>query len=480
MSLVKNSLLYIISTLSVKAASFLLLPFYSYLVTPAEYGYVFVVSAFVSFMSIFMAFSLHGALSRFYFDCESKEEVRQLYSTIVLVIFLLSLSLSGSLFLLSNTLSEILNLPVKYFQYAVCISFVSTFYNVVLSLLYSMQDAKRVSITSTVLGILGIVIQLSMVLLMENKSLAIIQTMMINAVISFIMFCWYSIPYFTTPSVKLKKLKLYAKYSISQFPSDISAWFVQLSDRLIINKYIGAFDAGIYGMAGQLGQVPQILFHSVNKAYAPFAFSKYKEYEAGDELALGDMAKSTTVVFSILTGLIACIIVVSNNLIALLARQYATVAIVLPFILFAIWIDCLRILFMYPLAYMVKFIKVKSIIWIIGAIMGVSLNLILIPRYSVYGACVSMIVAYSFTCFLILYFAQRAIYINYDKRKLRLILFVTVLFLFFYFIGDNLLAFAIKTMACMGYIYIVVFKCNNIDVKRLWQNFVLQILKIVS
>ena len=47
MSLVKNSLLYIISTLSVKAASFLLLPFYSYLVTPAEYGYVFVVSAFV-------------------------------------------------------------------------------------------------------------------------------------------------------------------------------------------------------------------------------------------------------------------------------------------------------------------------------------------------------------------------------------------------------------------------------------------------
>ena len=66
MSLVKNSLLYIISTLSVKAASFLLLPFYSYLVTPAEYGYVFVVSAFVSFMSIFMAFSLHGALSRFY------------------------------------------------------------------------------------------------------------------------------------------------------------------------------------------------------------------------------------------------------------------------------------------------------------------------------------------------------------------------------------------------------------------------------
>ena len=82
-----------------------------------------------------------------YFDCESKEEVRQLYSTIVLVIFLLSLSLSGSLFLLSNTLSVILNLPVKYFQYAVCISFVSTFYNVVLSLLYSMQDAKRVSIT---------------------------------------------------------------------------------------------------------------------------------------------------------------------------------------------------------------------------------------------------------------------------------------------------------------------------------------------
>lgn len=472
MSLAKNSLLYIISTLSVKATSFLLLPFYSYLITPAEYGYVFVVSAFVSFMSIFMTFSLNGALSRFYFDCESKEEVRQLYSTIVLAIFLLSSLLSGSLFLLSNNLSEFLNLPVKYFRYAVCISFISIFYNVVLSLLYSMQDAKRVSITSTVLGILGIVIQLSMVLLMENKSLAIIQTMLINAVISFAIFCWYSIPFLTTPTLKLGKIGLYSKYSLSQFPSDISAWLVQLSDRLIINKYVGAFNAGIYGMAGQLGQVPQILFHSVNKAYAPFAFSKYKEHESGSELALGDMVKSTTVVFSILTGLIACIIVISNNVVVLLARQYAAVAIVLPFILFAIWIDCLRILFMYPLAYKVNFMKIKSIIWIIGATIGVSLNLILIPRYSVYGACVSMIVAYSFTCILILYFAQRAIYINYDKRKLGLILFVTALFLLFYFIGDGLLAFAIKMIACIGYIYIVVFRCNNINVKRLWQSFV--------
>ena len=49
-SLLKNSFLYLIATISIRATSFLLLPFYSHLVSPEEYGYVYMVSAVSTFL----------------------------------------------------------------------------------------------------------------------------------------------------------------------------------------------------------------------------------------------------------------------------------------------------------------------------------------------------------------------------------------------------------------------------------------------
>ncbi|WP_281514878.1 oligosaccharide flippase family protein [Phocaeicola sartorii] len=468
MSLAKNSLLYVISTISVKATSFLLLPFYSHLISPDEYGYVYVITAFVNFMSLFMTLSLHGALARFFFDCESEGEVKQLYSTIVLYIFCISTFFALVLYTNSEKISDFLNLPIVYFKYGIFISYISVYYPIILSLLYSKQSAKIVSIASTILGMLGVAIQLIMVLKMDDKSLALIQTLLINAILSFSVFCWFSRRYLTIPILKMNAFILYIKYSVSQFPSDMSVWLVQFSDRLFINKFIGAFDAGIYGMGSQLGQIPQILFHSVNRAYVPFSFLKYKENENGNKRALDDIVRSNVMVVSILTSLIAILIVMSNNLIALLASQYAKVANVMPMVLIAIWIDCMRILFMHPLAYRVSFMKIKSMIWVLSAVLNIGLNFLLIPRFSIYGACFSLIVSYGLTCILIVFFADKAIKIHYQKKNLTQIIVLAILFSMTYFLGVSLWGFIIKVLLSIIFIYVVIFKCNDVDLKK-WQ-----------
>lgn len=473
MSLAKNSLLYIISTISVRSASFLLLPFYSHLISPDSYGYVYVVTAFVNFMSLLMALSLHGALARFFFDCKSDEEIKQLYSTIVLYIFCLSTVFAFLLYFNSEKLSNFLNLPILYFRYGIFISYISTYYPIILSLLYSMQNAKKISITSTILGLLGVVIQLIMVLNMRDKSLALIQTLLVNAILSFFVFCCFSKQYLIFPKLKLKSFILYTKYSISQFPSDMSVWLVQFSDRLFINKFMGAFDAGIYGMGSQLGQIPQVLFHSMNRAYVPFAFSKYKENENGNKRALDDIVYSNVVIVSILTSLIALLIALSNNLVVLLSSKYIKAANVMPMVLVAIWIDCMRILFMHPLAYRVEFMKIKSVIWVLSAVLNIGLNFLLIPRFSIYGACFSLIVSYGLTCIFIIFFANKAIRIHYKKKELMRIVVLAILFSMTYFLGFSLWAFITKILLGVVFVYVVVFKCNNIKLKWLWQKFIL-------
>ena len=231
MSLAKNSFLYLISTLCIKATSFILLPFYSYLITPEEYGYVYVTSAFVTFMSLFMIVSLNGAIQRFYFECKNDKEVKALYSNILCIVAIFVICIGGILLSNKSKIANLIGLPINYLDYAIYISMISAFYPLILSLLYVSEKAKQVSLTSIFLGIIGIIIQLTMVLNSEDKTLALIQTMLYNAILSFIIFLIYSRKYLTIPNFNLNKINRYLKYSISQFPSDVSVWFISFSDR---------------------------------------------------------------------------------------------------------------------------------------------------------------------------------------------------------------------------------------------------------
>ena len=462
MSLARNSLLYLISTICLKAVGFLLLPIYTHMVSPTEYGYVYVVSAFQTFMGLFLTLSMHAAIGRFYFECKGMDKVRQMYSlqmeltaftATVIIIFLL---------LFKEFVADLINLPEPYYIYAVLISYFSLFYNMVISLLYAKEQAVRISITSIIVGFVTIVVQLVLVFVLDDKALALILSMFISSIITFIIFLFYSTPYFVKPRFFKKDIVKYYKYSFSQLPSDVSVWFVAVSDRILLNRMQGTCSAGIYGVGNTLGQIPSMIYQSVNKAYVPFVFRHFKEAEDGNVSCLKNVAETTVKVESIFTCVVVILIVLSNNVVSLLESQYIDNAVIMPLILFAVWIDCNRIIFMNPLSYNVKYLKVKSFIWVLAAVLDVCLNLYLIPRYSVYGACATLIISYGVSCLLILYFSNKAIKINYDKKKLGTIIVVSALFCFGYFIGSDWQALLLKIPLIILYTSIIVY-INNLQ-----------------
>ena len=115
MSLAKNSLLYLISTICLKAVGFLLLPLYTHLVSPTEYGYVYVVSAFQTFMGLFLTLSMHGAIARFYFDCKNLDEIKQMYSQQVSTITISATTITIIMLLLRENISHLIRLPEIYY-----------------------------------------------------------------------------------------------------------------------------------------------------------------------------------------------------------------------------------------------------------------------------------------------------------------------------------------------------------------------------
>lgn len=479
MGLAKNSLLYLISNISIKATSFFLLPLYSHLVAPEVYGHIYVVAAFSNFLAVFLPLSMSICISRFFFDCKTDDEVNRLYSTIVLFVFLTSAVFIIPCFVFLDQLSNLINLPRGYVLAGLVMSFLNVFYQVLLALLYACQKAVKVSVISTCVGVFQIIIQLVLVLLMEDKGAALLITMLIHSVTTFVIFVIYSKPYLCL-TFNWSETGKYIKYSLSQFPSDVSNWLVNFTDRIFINKYINSASAGVYGIGSNIGQIPMMIFNSLNSAFSPYVNSQYKtieeenNFESVEELK-NNLSKVFMVVSSLLLMLMTSLVVMSNNIMQLLNPAYSDAFIVIVVMMLASLMNNFRCIFMAPLAYNISYTKVKSIIWVFAGVINILMNFYLIPRYGIYSACINSLITYTITFFLMLYYGKKAISIDYDWSILLKTLAISAVFSFTIFLGSGWLAFVTKVLLLPIYIYV----CDKCSLKINLNKILYQYVKII-
>lgn len=451
---VKNSALYLISTLVLKATSFLLLPLYTNLIPPDVYGQVYIINSIITFLSLFLTLSLNSSLQRYFFNCRNEEEVKVLYSTLVIFVLLISAGVVAVLYFFNDIIASWLDIPSLYTLLAYCTIFLSLFYNMIIALLYVKQDAVRISIASIVIGVVQIVSQVILVINMDDKGLAMVLSLLIGGILQFAVFLLFSRPYFIM-RFDSNQLRPCLKYGLSQFPSDISNWIVSFFDRIILNKYQDSAAVGIYGMGHTLATVPQMLYHSMNKALSPKVFEDFKRYE--DKL-VSDLTYAVSLierVFVFITIVLSLLVAFANNIITLLSSQYASSALVMFLVLFACLIDIYRMLFMFPLAYNVKYVKVKSFIWVLASIASILLNLWLIPKYSYLGACITLITVNTIALLFIIHFADKAMPVKYSTSKLITVFILSVVYGCTYFLGTGWFSFALKIVGAIVYVKLI-------------------------
>lgn len=470
MGLAKNSLLYLAATLSIRATSFFLLPLYSNLIPPDIYGQIFVVSSLNNFLSILMSLSMQICISRFYFDCNDEKQIEQLYSTILFFIFISSSLIIAPFYIFSHQLAIFLNIPHYYLLMGLTMSYLGVFYQVVLALLYVMQKAKQVSVTSMCLGICQIVIQLCMVINMNDKATALLSTMMIQAISTFVIFIIYSWPYLSF-SFSFKETGKYLKYSFSQFPSDVSGWLVNFTDRIFINKFIGHVGVGIYGIGSNIGQIPMMVFSSMNSAFTPYVNSQYKAIQVAETVQRQDELKANLsrvflIVSSILIIINTVFIIFSHDIVNLLNQAYSDAFFVVVVMLITSLMNSYRIIYMAPLVYNIKYTKVKSLIWVIAGLLNITLNYFLIPQYGIYSACINSLLTYTITFLLMLYFGNKAFYIKYEWRSLFKVAFISIAFGLTLLLPTSILFIGMKLLLLIPYMYICLTVILNINVLK--------------
>lgn len=447
----KNSSLYLISTLCLRATSFLLLPFYSYLITPDVYGRVFVANALMSFLTMLMPLALNSAVHRYYFECKSLSEERLLYSTVVWATTVFVVLFTAAILIPIRFWSGFFEIPSLYILLATISAILQVYYSIITSYLYAKQQAKAISIVTIVVGVVQIVVQLILVINMEDKALALLLTFLIHSVVSFGIFIYFSRRYLYL-AFDYSKIMQYLVYGLSQLPSDVSLKVVSLLDRFILNKYVNAAAVGLYGIGYTLASIPTIIFSSINQALVPDVF---QEFGKDTPQAYQKAADKVGITFTLLTMLFSFLIVYSNHIILVLSERYKDSGTIMCLLLFALLIDTYRVLFMYPMQYKVKFVKVKSAIWVLAAVLSTVLNLLLIPYFSMYGAALSFILSNTITLILIFHFSYKAIALPYHVGRLVFVFITSIFFSLFVFMGSSLFALLVKIAISALYCLII-------------------------
>ncbi|RBP58085.1 O-antigen/teichoic acid export membrane protein [Alkalibaculum bacchi] len=458
---IKNSSLYLLTTIILNASSFLLLPYYTRLISPDEFGNIYLMQTISTILGMIASIQIQTSITRYYYDYkENTQKLKNMYSSIICYTFLQSTIIYGFVFYMNSKIFWFLEIEFfPYMAFFLISSYLLIFYNLVLSLLYVEEKARVISIISILAGIISIILTIILVNKFDDKIYGFALSKLLSAIFYFILFIYFSKDYFTI-KFRMTDIKEYITFSLQRLPTGFSSWLVTFADRFMVYGYIGAYENGLYSTGYKMGQIPDLIYNAINQAYVPYVFNNYTNQNDKNNTKLIEIANY---MFTLFIFVIFILIVFSKELIFILDRRYKDSLGIMIIILMAYGLNGIKLIFHCPMDYVKKYGKIKSIIWMSSAVINVILNAILIPKFGVYGAAIATLISYIVTIIPTIYFSNKAIYIKYDYVKMFKVTMISIIYSFLFLFDISILNLIMKIMVTIFYM-LVLIKVNDIKI----------------
>lgn len=263
----KHALVFGMGGMVNKVVAFLLLPLYTRLLTPSDYGTMELVNILLVFVLPWFACGLDIAIFRFYYEVKSDDDYRQLVGTAFTSILSISAVLTIILVSFRSNISDLLFGEAKYSEYFLY-SFIAGFFNanksVPLALFRAQKRSSRYSLYNIVTFILGMSLNILFLVGFRWGVLGIFRAQAIGAAISCMLLV---IDRSRDISLRFSfsEFKRLFKFGMPIAPEGFLYVILTMSDRYIINYFGALSDVGVYAVGFKLATVLKLFF------YAPLA-----------------------------------------------------------------------------------------------------------------------------------------------------------------------------------------------------------------
>ena len=473
---IKESAIYTIGEILTKSQAIILIPIYTHFLSQSDYGIYSLVITIWPILVILFGKGFGGYIIRGYYNGEEESKRKNFFGSLILLSVLFSIALALLIHLFGNNIFSLLFKGISYkpfLQFAVGIAVFKLFINNVLSIYRAKRKPGLVVVISFITFFITTVLVLILVVGYKKELLGALWGQLL-ALLIVSLFLFLYIKKDITYRIDSKYIIPSFMFMLPLIPHAIAGWVINLSDRVLIERFCSLEDLAIYSLGYQLAMALEMIINSMNQAWIPFYYSNIENPDNIKELK-----KSTTFYFTIVVLIGYTLSLFSNEIIAVMGKaQYAQSSIIFPMIILGYIFYSIYFMTTAPILYSKRTYIFPIITVVIGAI-NIVLNLLYIPRYGFIVAAYTTILSYFLMFFLSYLVSLKFHPIPFQKYKMMIILTLAGLLFIVSLLIQNyniVLQILIKLILVILYPLLLIF-LNIIPFKELKKYVSLLLLK---
>jgi O-antigen/teichoic acid export membrane protein len=424
-----DTAVYGISTIVGRFLTFLLVPFYTNVLLPGQYGIVATVYAYIAFLNVVYSYGMEASYFRYASSLEIGD-VKDNFSTPFFSIAATAVIFSGLLYGFAASAAPLFQIDAGYYRiirYAAGILFFDALMIVPFASMRLERKAKLFASLKIVNIVSNVVFNIVTLVVFRWKVEGIFFSGLASSALTFALL----VPHIYTHIRLAFSKKLYKellKFGLPYIPVGISGIILQVVDRPILKAMSTDSAVGIYQANYRLGIFMNLVSSMFEYAWRPFFLSHAKDENAKPLFArvMTYYVLGSTLMFIVLSFFIGEIVKIRIFNHDLINPLYWSGLGIVPIVLLAYVFGGISINLNAGIQIQKKTMYLLPTS-IIAAVSNIVANILLIPTYGIYGAAWATLIAYFLSAAALYVVAQKFYKIDYEYARLVKIASVTAL-----------------------------------------------------
>jgi len=416
--LVYNVGIYTLGSFISQFVSFLLIPVLTRYLSPEDYGKLATFNSLLLVFTVFILFSQDSSFARHYWEYEGKKRAAFLGNT-----FFVSAAVACSTLFLIVVFRMFFRIDLGFDSRWLYLIFVAAILKAVSSVFLGWLQLEKRAILYNGMMLLSMVtdisIALALIIVWRFDWVGRVSGIMISLLVSSVVGLSYLVRKgFIRFHLNRDYLRQTISFSLPLVPASLSGWGLTLMDRLLLNQMTSLKTLGLYNVGYSFGQVVFMLTVPFSRAWMPFF---YELIGSGREEDKKRIAKVIIIAFFTLC-FVALVLGVNAEWVVrlIVAKEYWACYKYVPLVAFAYTLQGTYAMLCLFLIYLKKTYLMASID-IAGALMNLTLNIILVRYYGATGAALALLLSYTVLLLLTLSCVVKSIDMPWKRSFVELV-----------------------------------------------------------
>ncbi len=280
--LVSESAIYGISSMLSRFIGIFLVPLYTKILSPSDYGSLNLVNASFYFVAVLAVFALDNASARWYYDTENPEDRKKTISSWFWFQLSTSLILCVAIILFSSFLSHTILKENKSNLFI--IPAVGLLTSILPGIATNWLRFQRKAIHTVIFTICNILINVGLniwfVLILKWGVSGILSALVISNAIATLYVLTLMYPWIYPSYFSIQRIKEMLRFALPLLPTAVAFWILNSSSSFMIEHFHGKTEVGLYAIGSMVASAVTMVAGAFQMAWGPFAFSIIHKPEA--------------------------------------------------------------------------------------------------------------------------------------------------------------------------------------------------------